>query len=87
MADTSISAAPSSAAPPVQPVTVEEREAQQRTEYGTYVALAPILINGARAFNRGDAVPVSHVERGVVAGEQVAKLSTKAGRQAAGIEE
>lgn len=73
--------------PPVQPSTVAELEAEQRKEYGTYVAVGPIFIDGARAFNRGHAVPVSHVERGVVSPEQVAKLSTKAGRQAAGIEE
>lgn len=78
---------PEAVAPLVQPATVADREAEQRREYGTYVALAPIFIDGVRAFNRGHGVPVSHVERGVVLPEQVAKLSTKAGRQAAGIEE
>lgn len=54
-------------------------------EYGVYVAVGPIDINGARAFNAGDPVPVSHVERGVVLDEQVSKVSTKSGRAAAGL--
>lgn len=45
--------------------------ADQRTEWNTYVAAEPIDINGARAFNIGDAVPKSHVDRGVVRAEQV----------------
>jgi hypothetical protein len=63
------------------PATAEELREAQRAEYGVYVATVPIDINGARAFNVGDAVPVSHVERGVVLTEQVAKSSTKAGRE------
>lgn len=70
---------------PVPATAVELREAQ-RAEYGTYVAVVPIDVGGARAFNPGDAVPVSHVERGVVATDQVAKVTTKAGREAAGID-
>jgi hypothetical protein len=66
-------------------VTAAEYREAQRAEYGTYVALVPIDINGARAFNPGDAVPVSHVERGVVAADEVAKTTTKAGKAAAGI--
>ena len=68
------------------PATAEELREAQRAEYGVYVATVPIDIDGARAFNPGDAVPTSHVERGVVLAEQVAKTSTKAGRVAAGIE-
>ena len=68
------------------PVTAAERREAQRAEYGTYVAVVPIDINGARAFNPGDAVPVSHVERGVVADHEVAKLTTKAGKEAAGLD-
>jgi hypothetical protein len=49
------------------PATAAELREAQRAEYGTYVAVVPIDINGARAFNPGDAVPNSHVERGVVA--------------------
>jgi hypothetical protein len=78
---------PDQTPPPVQPRTVEQLEAEQRAEYGTFVATVPIYIDGARAFNPGHAVPVSHVERGLVREDQVAKLSTKVGRQAAGIEE
>ena len=70
---------------PDTPVTAEELREAQAKEYGTYVALGPIDINGVRAFNEGDAVPVSHVDRNVVRADQVAKLNTKAGREAAGI--
>jgi len=68
------------------PATAEELREAQRAEYGVYVAVGPIDINGARAFNAGDAVPTSHVDRGVVLTEQVAKTTTKAGRVAAGID-
>jgi hypothetical protein len=70
---------------PTPPATAAEYRDAQRAEYGTYVALVAIDIDGARAFNPGDAVPVSHVERGVVSTEEVAKVTTKAGREAAGI--
>lgn len=69
------------------PATAEELSAAQEAEYGTYVATEPINIDGARAFNPGDRVPVSHVQRGVVDESQVAKLTTKAGRAAAGVTE
>lgn len=65
--------------------TVEQYRAEQAAEWGTYVAAEVININGARAFNVGDPVPVSHVESGVVTSEQVAKTTTKAG--AAALEE
>lgn len=65
----------------ISPEAQALREAQQ-AEYGTYVATEPIDILGARAFNVGDPVPVSHVERGVVREDQVAKTSTKAGAKA-----
>ena len=58
----------------------EELAAAQATEYGTYVAIKPIEIRGARAFNEGDAVPVSHVENGTVDADDVAKVTTKAGQ-------
>lgn len=51
---------------------------EQRKEYGSYVAVTAINILGARAFNVGDPVPASHVDRGVVDPSQVAKTSTKA---------
>lgn len=68
------------------PTTAAEYREAQRVEYGTYVAVVAIDINGTRAFNPGDAVPVSHVERGVVAADEVAKTTTKAGKEAAGID-
>lgn len=61
----------------------EELRRAQAAEYGTFVATKEILIDGARAFNVGDPVPVSHVERGVVDADSVAKSTTKAARAAA----
>lgn len=55
----------------------EELRQAQAKEYGQWVAVEPIDIGGARAFNPGDPVPVSHVERGVVAKSQVVGASTK----------
>lgn len=71
---------------PTPTTAAEHREALQ-AEWGTYVALTPIFINGARAANTGDPVPASHVQRGVVSSGQVSKVTTKAGRAAAGIDE
>lgn len=65
---------------PDTPVTAAEFREEQVKEYGTYVAAQAIFIEGARAFNAGDPVPVSHVERGVVAADEVKKVSTKAGQ-------
>lgn len=39
----------------------------QRREYGRYRAAGPIRVDGALAFRKGDPVPISHVERGIVA--------------------
>lgn len=52
------------------------REAQAK-EYGQWVAVEPIDIGGARAFNIGDPVPASHVDRGVVEKSQVVGANTK----------
>jgi hypothetical protein len=60
-----------------EPTTVAELKAAQEAEYGTYVAVHPIFINGARAFNAGDPVPVSHVKRGVVTKSQVVDVTTE----------
>jgi hypothetical protein len=68
-------------------LTAEQYREAQRAEYGTYVANVAIDIDGARAFNVGDPVPVSHINNGVVDEGQVSKLTTKAGRTAAGIDE
>ena len=43
----------------------------QAEEYGTYVAVNAIAIDGVRAFNPGDPVPKSHVERGLVSDDDV----------------
>lgn len=72
---------------PVPPQTVEDREAERVREYGTYIALRPIQIDGVNAFMEGAPVPIGHVESGKVPADAVAKTTTKAGRQAAGIEE
>jgi hypothetical protein len=56
-------------------MTVEELAAAQAAEYGEYVADGPIVIAGVRAFNDGDPVPKSHVERGVVGKSQVRPAS------------
>lgn len=64
-----------------EPDPFAEAKALRQTqikEYGQYVAVTPIDILGARAFNVGDPVPVSHVENGVVSAEQVARSTTKA---------
>lgn len=42
--------------------TIEDYAKAQEAEYGTYVANGPIFYGGARAFNAGDPVPVSHVD-------------------------
>lgn len=61
-------------------ITAAQFREAQGAEYGTYVAAGPINIHGARAFNTGDPVPVSHVERGVVSLDQVKKITTRAGQ-------
>jgi len=58
--------------------TVEEYLKEQRDEWGTYVAVVAIDVNGARAFNPGNPVPASHVKTGVVSQSDVAKTTTKA---------
>ncbi len=62
---------------PASPATVEDQAQAQAAEYGKYVATVAIDIHGARAFNPGDPVPVSHVDRGVVSRESVVGSSTK----------
>lgn len=60
--------------------TLEQYTDEQKREYGAYVATEPIDIGGARAFNVGDPVPISHVERDdpPVRKDQVARVNTKA---------
>lgn len=62
------------------PTTAAEQQAAIESEYGVYVAVQTVFIDGARAFNVGDPVPVSHVKRGVVAAELVTKPTTKTGQ-------
>ena len=67
---------------PQPPQTVEDRERERAAEYGKYVAIHAIQIDGVNAFNEGDAVPVGHVERGIVPADAVRTRSSKAGQQA-----
>jgi hypothetical protein len=62
------------------PITAAQFREVQGDEYGTYVAAQTIFIEGARAFNEGDPVPASHVDRGVVSEDQVKSITTKAGK-------
>jgi hypothetical protein len=62
--------------------SVEAHREAVRAEYSKYVATEVITIDGVRAFNPGDAVPVSHVDRGVVSQDQVAGTNTKAAKAA-----
>lgn len=65
-----------------EPTNDADLEKAQAAEYGTYVATQTINVGGARAFNVGDPVPASHLERGVVDKDAVAKTTTKAGQAA-----
>jgi hypothetical protein len=58
-----------------QPQTIDEYKAAQAAEWGKYVAAEPIDIDGVRAFNPGNPVPASHVERGVVSADQVTEVA------------
>jgi hypothetical protein len=68
------------------PKTADDFQAAQVKEYSTYVAKAPIFIDGARAFNAGAPVPVDHITRGVVHPDQVAKVGTKAAAEVTGLD-
>lgn len=69
-------------APEVPFATAEEKAAfveEQVAEYGTYVAVSPISFNGVPAYNIGDPVPVSNVEKyGYEKDGLVAKINSKA---------
>lgn len=62
------------------PMTPDDIRKAAQADYGTYVAKDTVIIDGVRAFNQGDPVPASHVERGVVSHDDVVKVSTKAGQ-------
>lgn len=68
------------------PQTLEEFQAAQIAEWGEYVAVNVITVNGVRAFNPGDPVPKSHVTSGAVAKEDVARRETKAAKAVTGTE-
>lgn len=59
--------------------TAEDQREAQVAEYGRYRANQVINIDGVRAFNEGDPVPVSHVTRKIVAKDLVDDLSVKKG--------
>lgn len=63
---------------PVPPMSRAEYDKAVADEWGVYVALFPISINGVPAFAAGSAVPTSHVTRNVVDVSLVAKLGTPA---------
>jgi hypothetical protein len=44
-------------------LTLDERQLAQAVEHGTYVAAAPIYVDGALAHSVGHPVPISNVER------------------------
>jgi len=50
----------------------------QEAEWLVYVAAGVIELDGVRAFNPGDPVPVSHVTRGIVRTDQVLPAAEKA---------
>lgn len=58
--------------------------ASQAAEYGAYVAVHPIDIDGVRAFNPGDPVPKGHVEgsKPIVPRDLVVHPDTKAAKAA-----
>lgn len=61
--------------------TAEEYLARQATEWGTYVAIAPIYVDGVLARQVGEPVPASNVERhGYLEQGLVAKSTTKAAK-------
>lgn len=67
--------APVATATPVgDPVkSARDAEHERQVEYGTYVATEQIYVGNALAFRKGEPVPKSHVERGVVPAALVSK--------------
>lgn len=63
MADTVVHVPETPGAVAPAPVSVEEFQKEQLAEWGAWKATAPIFVDGVRAFNAGDAVPVSHVKQ------------------------
>lgn len=70
-------------APVVTTVAAEDRRAEQIKEWDTFVATAPIDFDLVRAYNVGDPVPASNVERhGYLEAGLVARVGTIAAEQA-----
>lgn len=71
-------------APVASPEEVEKLRAALEQDWGTFIAVQPISFNGAPAYNVGDPVPASNVQRhGYEAQGLVAKVTTKAGQDVA----
>lgn len=47
---------------PAPPERAAQKRAQLEEEWSQYRAKRPIYVDGVRAFNPGDAVPVSHIK-------------------------
>lgn len=63
--------------------TVDDFQAAQTANYSKWVAIAPINIDGVRAFNPGDPVPDDpHVKQGIVSKDQVVGANTPRPRAA-----
>ena len=61
----------------------EDYKAALEADYGKWVAKDGIYIGNARAFNKGDAVPHSHVVRGVVKQSEVEAVKVEKAAEAA----
>lgn len=62
---------------------VEDLRKAQQKEYGTYVAVEPIDYEGVRAYNVGDPVPVSNVEKhGYLESNSVKKVEAEPAKEA-----
>ena len=84
MADNSKPEAPTVAEPLASPIANElaEHIELQKKEYGLYVAADKIEHGTARAYNKGDMVPIENAERlGYVEQGLVVKVGTKAHKE------
>lgn len=63
--------------------SAEDYAAEVAAEYGEYVAVEPIYVGNALAYNVGDPVPKSNVDtHGYLTDRKVARRSTQAGADA-----
>lgn len=78
VAETETAAVPT----PEQPRTAEDALAASEKEYGQYVAAQQIFVGTALAYNAGDPIPASNVERhGYAANGLAIKVGTKAAEE------